>query len=214
MAHVVGDGVMLNLRLVAEPGAKPHKLEYIDLVDETSRHRIKPYTGMTIAEAFPASFAAFVYSRLTRISMNTGVYTEPEIAIDLGDLVLKNLQVITSTDEGGTYETTFRFARIEGKIGSLLNDMTNRLSRERHDIAVEALEHVVGRSYNTAKASQVGRISEQHSASLSANILTIFQKRDELLFRLSLLHRAIDAYDQEPAELSEDPLVQIAASNS
>ncbi|KMW60301.1 hypothetical protein AIOL_000454 [Candidatus Rhodobacter oscarellae] len=136
-------------------------------------------------------FATYLAQRVQEVALSHSILTNVEECFQKGSLTLKGLHVLATKSHEGIQQYRFRFLSVSGNIQSLLRDTHSRTRTEPSAIAVDALERVVGRAYDVARVQENYFNLAEAPAVFQTCSDGILRSRDDLLFRLELLARAV-----------------------
>lgn len=203
---------VLTVKLVLPLDASEHLVDQIELQMPTMRHSIassKP--DRRLAAVLAPDFSAFIQSFLHRVDGLTMILSDLDALFANARLQLNGLQILTSQRPNGERRVSFRFMKVVGDVHVLLLDAINPAHAESRAIAVEAIERVVGRTYDVACVAEQMRGFAERQTRFDGITRDIRSKQEELLFRLDLLQRAVAGRLPEGDRGASDNVTLISA---
>lgn len=199
---------VLSIGLTLPKGAADYCIDQIDLMGDGMRHLVtSESTDKSLSAVFSSNFLAFLRDLLQRLSAATMVFTDTDLGFSGKELVLRNVQMMSTIRPDGNKRIVVRFLEVIGNVQSLLVAKHTPTSAETNAIAVEALENVVGRTYDVARVAEALRASAMTSPAAAGCGQEILDRRQELLFRLDLLQRAVSGDGRASDTLIEQSLI-------
>lgn len=173
-------------------GPKPiYMVEHIELQGPSLRHRIHTTrVDQRLHAVLAPDLADFLLGSIEKLNGQTSVFSDVDAELRLADLTLGNVQSLSSMRPDGTQKIVIRFVHVEGDVHCILRDAMSTTQAESKAIAVEAIERVVGRTYDVTRVyEQMAGLAEP-APEFKHCTRDILSRREELLFRLNLLQRA------------------------
>lgn len=190
LATIDSPALIIGLSLPAS--AADYVVDSIDLQDAQMRHRISADSEKrSLTSVFCQAFAGFLHHTIARLDAKTMILADSETAFTLGDLRLGNVQVVSTMRGHNIRHVIVRFLSVAGAVQPLFQPAPTPTEAERDAIAISALQDVVGRTYDFACFFE--QIAHVTGADMQLNEQTkgIMSKREDLMFRLGLLRRAM-----------------------
>lgn len=184
---------VLSVNLTADHEDQPFEFSHIELRGRAMRQRIIPSKSEHRLEVlFDPSFVAFIRDCLLRADGSTIVLSDVDASFRTETLSLGQLQMMRTVRPDCTRKAVLRFLRVAGDVQSLFRSKQTPTQAETRAIALEAIEGVVGRSYDVARVYETVRGFSEPQGQFDGCSREIMSKREELLFRLDLLQRAVE----------------------
>jgi hypothetical protein len=185
-------GPILSLKLSLADDAEDYSVEQIELQSEGMRHSIKATCkNPAICTVLDPDFVIYVKDLLKRLTASRMVYTDTEAQYFLPRLSLKSVQLVSSVRGKNLKMVVLRFMDVVGDVQQILRRSVSPATAESRSIAVDAIEDVVGKSYDVARVYEQFLGFAEPSPMFDGCTKEILVKRNELLFRLDLLKRAV-----------------------
>lgn len=191
MTEVTEKMSKMTVHLVKEAGANEFSVERIELLSEGVRHRIKPTASNQVVRAvLSTEFATLVDGLIGKLSAPRMVFSDVHLEFRTKSAFLRGLQMIANETTDLCQKVTLRFRQVTGLVQDLFRNAFPSVRTEPRDLAVEALERVVARTYDAARVASVLPDKDAQKDVFREPIQKIMKKREELLFRLKLLRIA------------------------
>lgn len=187
------DKTVLSIKLARAQTDPDPLVEHVELQSSSMRHRIVTTSADRRLEAvLSRELAEYVAHLLERVTAPTMIYTDPDVAFQSADLRLSGVQIVSTVCATGSVNLVVRFVHMIGDVQAILADFISAAQAETKAIAVEAIERVVGRTYDVAFVYEQMRDYAPPMTRFNGVTRDINSKREELLFRLDLLQRAVE----------------------
>lgn len=207
MTEDSADRTTLTLTLTEDATTNQFLVNQLELQGPTMRHRVQPSrTDRTIRAVLTDDAAAFIETLIAKQDGSTGVYSDPTVVFRSEALTLQGVHILGSlTQEDERRKLVMRFLTVNGDAQSLVRDRVSAARAESRAIAMEAIERVVGRTYDAARVYDLYRGFSEPPAQFNGYGRDVMSKRAELLFRLDLLQRAVADVPPPPGPDRDDP---------
>jgi hypothetical protein len=204
---------VLSVNLSAAHEDAPFEFNHIELQGAGMRHRISPLNGERRLDVLlDVGFARFIRDCLDRVEGSIMVMSDVDALFRIDSLELRKLQLMRTVSADGTQKAVLRFLQVTGNVQRLFRSRQTPTQAETRAIALEAIEGVVGRSYDVTRVYESVRGFSEPQGEFDSCAREIKSKRDELLFRLDLLQRAVAARGAAPPDgLDPDWLSLVSA---
>lgn len=193
---------VFSVQLLRVTEADQFQVQRVELLRDGMRHRINSTKAdNAVLSVFTDAFAEFLETVLAKQTAPRMVLTESTSVFRAENVTLSGIQMMTNLTVSGWQKVFVRFTNVSGKIQSVLRDVVPSVQIEPKNIAMEALEHVVGRAYDVTRVQHLVPGFCEAQSHFRGPSRTIDEKQRELLFRLHLLQLAVD-HGRRDAELA------------
>ncbi|MEL7117135.1 MAG: hypothetical protein AAGP08_16390 [Pseudomonadota bacterium] len=192
MGSVKDERSVLSICLMMPETEGEPRVQDIELQCGNMRHKITCLSeNRAMRHVLARPLAGLIERVISGMEANMMVLSEPDAELHMPGLNLRGIQGLSSQRGPGQRRIVLRFVEVDGDVRRIFREVLPQTQAVSRAIAMEAIERVVGRTYDVACVYEtIGEMAEP-AAMFDGCAKDIMKRREDLLFRLDLLQRAV-----------------------